>query len=241
MKNQRSGMPPLFQSRRRIFPDPAAGTIDGIVAMGDYLNIATLFEAYSFGIFPWPHPDLPTLWYCPEDRGILDFSQLHVPRRLRKEAARSSFEITFDQAFSDVIAACAGAKRPGQDGTWITTPLTRAYVDFHRAGYAHSLEVWRGEHLVGGVYGVYVAGSFSGESMFYRESGASKIGLLCLIEFLRRQGLAWMDIQMVTPLTEQFGGDYIPKKDFLQRLENSKATAQALTFPIGRTPVSQFL
>jgi leucyl/phenylalanyl-tRNA---protein transferase len=209
--------------KRRVFPDPKEKTIDGIVAMGDELSSEVLFEAYSLGIFPWPHPDLPCLWFCPDERGVLDFSDLHLSRSFEKFLRHHPFEVTFDQDFARVIQACAATPRPGQAGTWITSPLIDAYCDFHDKGYAHSVEVWHGTDLVGGLYGVYVGGSFSGESMFYRESNASKIALYSLVQKLKALGIEWLDIQMVTDQTKKFGGKYIAKTEFLERLEKAQA------------------
>lgn len=201
---------------------------DGIVDLSDDLRVDRLLEAYSFGIFPWPHEDLPTIWYCPEQRGVLDFADFHIPRSLQKFMAHMPFRVTVNEAFDEVIEACAVAKRPHQEGTWITTRLETAYIAFHHAGYAHSVEVWNGEKLVGGLYGVQVGGIFGGESMFYREDNASKVALVKLVEFLGSQGLTFMDIQMVTPLLESFGGKYIARDEFLQRVEQGKLTAKPL-------------
>jgi len=209
-------------SRRRIFPDPHEKSIDGIVAMGDELSVDVLLEAYTFGIFPWPHTDLPCLWFCPDERGVLDFAEFHLSHSFKKFLRHNPFEVTFDQDFARVIQACAGTPRPGQSGTWITSPLIEAYCEFHDKGHAHSVEVWHGGDLVGGLYGVYVAGSFSGESMFYRESNASKLALYSLVEKLRVQGIKWLDIQMVTDQTKKFGGKYISKTEFLQRLDSAR-------------------
>lgn len=222
----------LFASRRTTFPDPAHPLDEGIVDLSDDLRVTRLLEAYSFGIFPWPHEDLPTLWYCPEERGVLDFADLHIPRSLQKVLDRGQFHVTFNRCFDLVIEACSLMPRPGQNGTWITGKLLQAYRAFHRAGYAHSVEVWEGEELVGGLYGVYVAGVFCGESMFYLRPNASKVALVKLIEFLRAHGLLWMDIQMVTPAMAAFGGKYISRGDFLQRLEYSKPTAKPIRFEI---------
>ena len=156
----------LFAERRRTFPDPRQALAEGIVDVSDELGVERLLEAYSFGIFPWPSEGYPTLWFCPEERGILEFENFHVSRSLRKTLARGEFTFSFDRAFERVIRACAASPRGDQPGTWITDRMIEAYIDFHRAGYAHSVEVWRGGDLVGGVYGVYVAGNFSGESMF---------------------------------------------------------------------------
>lgn len=220
----------LFAKSLRTFPDPSHTLNEGIVDLSDDLRVERLFEAYSFGIFPWPHQDLPTLWYCPEERGVLDFSDFHVPRSLQKVLRGGKFRFTFDRCFDVVIEACSQMPRPQQSGTWITPRLLRAYKEFHRAGYAHSLEVWDGDELAGGLYGVYVGGIFSGESMFYFKPNASKAALAKLVEYLSMQGILWMDIQMVTPSLEQFGGKYIPREEFLLRVELSKQTARKLDF-----------
>jgi len=203
---------------RRVFPDPRGPTLDGIVAMGVPLSVRTLAEAYSFGIFPWPIQDLPLLWHCPDYRGILDFSDLRINRSLRKFLSKNTYQVTFDKAFSEVVAACAQVPRPGQDGTWITPEIKIAYQEFFEAGYAHSVEVWQGERLVGGLYGVLIKGLFAGESMFFREDNASKVALLAVIERLKGLGHQWMDIQMLTPVTESLGGKLISKAEFFARL-----------------------
>ncbi len=203
---------------------------EGIVDMSDDLRVERLLEAYSFGIFPWPHQELPTLWFCPSERGVLDFAHFHVARSLRKTLLQQPFTFTFNRAFDQVLEACVRAHRSGQPGTWITERLARAYKGFHRAGYAHSLEVWQGEALVGGLYGVYVAGVFSGESMFYLVPNASKAAVVHLVGFLKAQGLRWMDIQMVTPVLQQFGGSYVTRDAYLQRVELAKLNAKPLKF-----------
>lgn len=220
----------LFSDQLRTFPNPLHASDEGIVDFNDDLRAERLLEAYSFGIFPWPHPDLPTLWFCPPQRGILEFREFHISKSLKKFCRQAPFRVTFDRAFDQVLAACASLPRPGQSGTWITDKLLKAYREFHRAGYVHSLEVWEGENLVGGLYGVYVAGLFSGESMFYLRPNASKFGLVKLIEFLQSNGLEWIDIQMVTPLLKSLGGKYISRADFLARLERGKANARQIEF-----------
>jgi leucyl/phenylalanyl-tRNA--protein transferase len=222
----------LFTPQLRTFPDPRRTLDDGILDLSDDLRVERLLEAYSFGIFPWPHEDLPTLWYCPVERGVIDFSEFHVPRSLQKFMGKHPFRMSFDRCFDVVIEACAQRRRPGQRGTWITPKLLKAYKAFHQAGYAHSLEVWEDDSLVGGLYGVYVGGVFCGESMFFIRPNASKVALVTLVEFLRAHGLLWMDIQMVTPALAGFGGKYISRDDFLQRLELSKAVAVPVRFKI---------
>lgn len=199
--------------------------------MMDLINTEVLLEAYSFGVFPWPHAELPILWYSPEERGVLDFSKLHIPKSLNKFIKQSQWTITFNKSFDQVLEECALAPRPGQDGTWITKPMLDAYKQFHKDGYAHSVECWDGYELIGGMYGVDVAGVFSGESMFFKKSNASKVCLISMIELLKANGRTWMDIQMVTHNLEVFGGAYIARTTFFERLEASKKNAKALTFP----------
>ena len=197
------------------FLDPAHA-IDGIVALGGPLTTTNLLRAYCSGIFPWPIDEDILPWCCPEERGVLDFNELHIPRRLAR--TRHQFHFTIDRAFLQVITHCATVKRKHESGTWITEEMIRAYCELHRQGHAHSVEVWEGTELVGGIYGVDGCGSFSGESMFALRSNASKLALLFLIEHLKERGLDWMDIQMVTPLLESLGAKAVWREDFLEKL-----------------------
>jgi leucyl/phenylalanyl-tRNA--protein transferase len=213
------------------FPDPTQlpADSDGLVYIGGNLRPDTLVQAYSLGIFPWPLEEIyPLFWFCPENRGVLDFADLHVPKSLAKLEKRNEFRFTFNQAFREVMEACAQAPRPGQEGTWIIPSMFDAYEEFHRDGFAHSIECWREEKLVGGLYGVFVRGVFSGESMFHAEPNTSKLCLLNMARRLQAEGLHWMDIQMITPVTEQLGGHYISRRDFLIRLEAEHAKAPPL-------------
>lgn len=201
------------------FPDPRETLAEGIIAVGGKLDTGTLYTDYSQGIFPWPQEGLPLLWFSPERRGILDFSKFRVPQSLRKFRRQNPhYEITFNQDFDQVIEECARQKRPGQNGTWILSGLKKAYKDFHRQGYAHSVEVRENNILMGGVYGVLVRGVFAGESMFHKRPNISKLALWALVEHLKAKGHGWMDIQMVTPVAELFGGEYIDREEFLERL-----------------------
>lgn len=215
------------------FPDPSIlpDDSDGLVYIGGNLRVETLVQAYSAGIFPWPLEEAyPLFWFCPQPRGVIDFADLHVPRSLEKIRRRGTYRFTFNQAFRRVMEKCAEQPRPGQEGTWIIPSLLPAYEDFHRAGYAHSIECWRGEELVGGLYGVFVRGVFAGESMFHTEPNTSKLCLLEMALKLQSLGYRWMDIQMITPVTEQLGGHYISRADFLARLkeEHAKNPAERL-------------
>ena len=204
------------------FPDPRYVRGD-IVAIGDNLDVDTLRDAYRHGIFPWPHDTLPLPWFSPRRRALLFFDEVHIGRSLRREMGRGSLNFSVDRDFRAVIRGCAAAPRPGQDGTWIGKPIEKAYTAFHDAGDAHSVEVWDGDDLAGGLYGVDSGGAFTGESMFHRRSGASKLALLHLIEHLRERGAKWLDCQVMTPHMEALGARLVARSKFLDLL----ATAQA--------------
>ena len=219
----------MFRRPRRIvFPDPRQAGPEGLVATGGDLEPDTVVTAYRSGIFPWPHPGLPLVWFCPRERGVLEFDRLHVPARLQRERRHTKLTFSLDRAFPEVIAACAEAPRPGQDGTWITPAMVSAYVRLHELGVAHSVEAWDGEELVGGLYGVDVDGAFAGESMFHRRPNASKLALLHLVDHLEGQGLDWMDIQVVTPHMVALGAREIDRDDFLDRLRQTRARGLSL-------------
>ena len=228
---------PLFR-----FPDlqgvPPENTPEGMVALGGDLSPENLMEAYRHGIFPWPVtlPDgtatgegkVPLTWFSPAPRAILDFTKIHVPRSLQKARKRSTWRFSNDEDFEGVIRGCEKTPRPGQDGTWITPSMSKAYCELHRAGYAHSFEVWDDEELVGGIYGVEVDGAFGGESMFHRRPNASKLALLALIDYLQSRGLDWMDIQMLTPHLTALGAAEISRDDFLEKLAATRARGLTL-------------
>lgn len=203
-----------------VFPNPMTETVEGVIGYGGKLSAANLVEAYRQGIFPWPHEGFPLLWFCPDQRGVIDFKDLHLPSSFKKWMRRhSGWSWTWNESFEKVIEQCQQQRRPGQSGTWITSDIIRAYTELHRRGFAYSLEIWNEEkELVGGIYGVLVNGYFSGESMFHKKTNASKLALYRLIERLQVEGHQWMDIQMVTSVSEQFGGRLISKEEFLSRL-----------------------
>ncbi len=203
---------------------------DDIVAVGGDLVPATLLGAYRRGVFPWPVEGLPLLWFCPRERAILEFAQLHVGRSLARARRRTTLRFTIDTAFAEVIRGCADAPRPGPEGTWITPEMMAAYTRLHRLGSAHSVEAWRGDELVAGVYGVDVDGAFAAESMFRRESDASKLVLLHLIDHLRGHGLEWMDVQVLTPHLTRLGARTMTRGAFLALLARTRARGLRL-FP----------
>jgi leucyl/phenylalanyl-tRNA--protein transferase len=192
------------------FPDPRYARGD-IVAIGDDLAVETLRDAYRHGIFPWPHENLPLPWFSPKRRALIFFDELHVGRTLQRSQKRSGFTFTIDRDFRRVIEACSIAPRPGQDGTWIGADMIEAYTRLHRAGDAHSVEVWNGDEMIGGLYGIDAGGVFTGESMFHRRTGASKLALLFLIDHLRDRGATWLDSQVMTPHMEALGAREITR------------------------------
>ena len=196
---------------------------DDIVGVGGRLDPETLLRAYRRGIFPWPVEGLPLLWFCPRERAILEFSRVHVGRGLARARRRSTLRFSVDAAFGPVIRACAETPRPGQDGTWITEEIVAAYTRLHELGIAHSAEAWRGRDLVAGIYGVAVDGAFAAESMFHRESNASKLVLLHLVDHLAAAGLDWIDIQVMTPHLERLGAHVVSRGQFLGRLTRTRA------------------
>jgi leucyl/phenylalanyl-tRNA--protein transferase len=196
-----------------------------IVSFGNELNVDNLRKAYRQGIFPWHVDGLPLPWYCPEKRAVLEFADLHIPRSLERARRKAEFTFTIDQEFSRVIGNCAGIPRRGENGTWITPDFVRAYTKLHIAGMAHSVEAWdTSGDLVGGVYGVDAGGVFCGESMFHTVTGASKLALLFLIEYLRDRGASWLDAQVMTPHIRALGAKEIRRGEFLRKLHVSQGS-----------------
>ena len=207
-----------------VFPDPSLDYEEGLVGVGGDLEVSTLLEAYSKGIFPWPQEGYPMLWFCPEKRGILKFDHFKIPKSLKKKIKNyQNIRYTKNKNFIAVIKACAEQKRVNQQGTWINDKIIKAYIKFHQAGYAHSWEVWENADLVGGGYGVFCKGVFSGESLFHRKTDMSKLALIQMVEDLKSEGLKWMDTQMVTPLLKSFGAEEIPKQQYLKILSMTQA------------------
>ncbi len=196
-----------------------------IIGFGGEMSVENLRNAYRRGIFPWAIENLPLPWFCPEFRAVLEFSDLHVPKSLKKEWKKTDFTFTIDRDFRAVIENCSLIERAHEKGTWITEEFIKAYCRFHAAGDAHSVEVWdSAKNLVGGLYGVDAGGVFCGESMFYLKSNASKFALLFLIEHLQKRGAAWLDTQVINPHFEIFGAKEIDRAEFLDKLEAAQAT-----------------
>jgi leucyl/phenylalanyl-tRNA--protein transferase len=182
-----------------------------------------LVAAYATGWFPMAVDEGEIRWYSPDPRGIIPLDAFHVPSRLQRVIRRQRFRVEVDTAFDAVIRACASAPRRGEDegGTWIDREILESYVALHQAGFAHSLEAWQGDRLVGGLCGVALRGAFFGESMFHHVTDASKVVLAALAERLRARQFSLLDVQWVTPHLEQFGAIEIPRDRYLELLDES--------------------
>jgi leucyl/phenylalanyl-tRNA---protein transferase len=201
--------------RSRLWRDPERADATGLVAIGGDLSPERLLEAYLRGIFPWYDEGLPICWWSPDPRAIFELDRFHVSRRLQRTCRSGQFQVSIDQAFSEVIRGCAD--RPGQ-GTWITSEMVDAYEALHGLGHAHSVEVWKESQLSGGIYGVAVGGLFAGESMFSRCTDASKVALVHLVDRLRERGFQLFDIQFLNAHTARLGAVEIPRTEYLVRL-----------------------
>ena len=220
---------PVYRLNREIaFPSPHEAEPDGLLAVGGDLGGTRLLLAYSMGIFPWYGEGQPILWWSPDPRCVLDLDGFHVSRRFRRVLNQGKFRVTFDEDFRGVIRACASVPRPGQHGTWITREMERAYVRLHDAGVAHSVECRLDGKLVGGVYGIALGRGFFGESMFHRETDASKVALARLVDRLAGWDFHFIDAQVTTPHMLSLGAREVPRGAFLKSLE------EALRFPTRR-------
>ncbi len=194
-----------------IFPSPTYAEADGLLAVGGDLSIIRLLLAYENGIFPWYSEGEPILWYAPHERFVLFPEKLKIAKSLQKKINSGDFIITENQAFEQVIDHCAKTKRIGQDGTWITNEMRAAYIALYQKGIAQSIEVWLGEELVGGLYGVAVGKVFCGESMFHTITDASKIALTHLV---RKEQYQLIDCQVYTQHLSSLGAEMISMKEY---------------------------
>lgn len=204
------------------FPEPSSALREpnGLLAAGGSLAPERLVEAYSKGIFPWFEAGQPILWWTPDPRMVLFPGELHVGRTLAKAMRKSTHRFTTDQAFRAVMTACAGARRNAR-GTWITPEMIDAYCTLHAMGVAHSVEVWDGKNLVGGLYGLAMGNVFFGESMFSRQDNTAKFAFAWLVPKLADLGYRLIDCQVSSPFLAGFGAREIPRAEFLELLPGS--------------------
>lgn len=205
-----------------MFPPLNYAADDGLLAIGGDLTPATLLEAYSHGIFPWPCEDYPMLWFSPPRRALLFLHELRLNRRLLRAFRGSGFCATFDRDFAAVMRGCATPHN--DDATWISEEIIHAYAGLHRAAdprfRARSVEVWQGEELVGGLYGIQMNRYFCGESMFHTRPNASKFALMVLAEELRKTGATWLDCQVMNPYLQTLGARDVPRDQFVEMLRS---------------------
>ncbi len=206
------------------FPDPRDADKSGVIAVGGDLSPQRLIEAYSSGIFPWFNEDDPIIWWSPDPRFVLVPQEFHCPKSLKRIINKDDFTVTADTSFEAIITGCA-AERMVQgkhvDTTWITCDMQNAYIELHKLGFAHSIEVWKHGNLVGGLYGVSLGGMFFGESMFTTVPNASKIALVRLVSFLLSRGFDLIDSQVETGHLKVLGAKLIPREEYLSKLDKS--------------------
>jgi leucyl/phenylalanyl-tRNA--protein transferase len=198
-----------------IFPDPTLAEDDGLLAIDGDLRPERLILAYQNGIFPWFNDDSPILWYSPKERFVLFPSEIKISKSMRQLINSNKFKITHNKAFKEVILACAEAKRINQDGTWITKEMQKAYIKLNKLGYAHSIEVWENQDLIGGLYGVLINKVFCGESMFSKKNNTSKLALIWLCE---NADIKLIDCQIQSDHLEKMGAKIIARELFLDYL-----------------------
>lgn len=208
------------------FPNPEVYDSEGLVAVGGTLSRDRLLAAYRSGIFPWYDAGYVPLWWSPDPRAHFDPSHLHISRSLSKTLRGNGFRLSWNRCFERVMRAC-GEQR--SEGTWIIPEMLAAYIDLHRAGFAHSLEVWIGEELVGGIYGVQVGGLFAAESKFHRRTDMSKVALVALVRSVFRRGIQLLDVQFATDHLISLGVQQMRRREYLNRLSVLKNLSIDLT------------
>ncbi len=214
-----------------VLPEPADADEDGVLGVGADLQPSTLVDAYRRGIFPWPHGEGPLPWFSPDPRGVLRPGEFTISRSFRRTLRTCGWTTTVDKAFPEVVDACGQTR--AQEGTWITADMARAYHRLHRLGWAHSLEVWDGDELVGGVYGVQSGAVFTGESMFHTKTGASKVALLDLLSRLKEADGVLLDVQLTTDHLASLGAVDVPRSEFLELLSRVRdRDVRMLTSPM---------
>jgi len=200
------------------FPDPALAEEDGLLAIGGDLSMERLLIAYSNGIFPWFSEGEPILWYSPHERCVIYPDRIKISKSMKQVLKQGIFRVTLNQAFEEVILNCATTARKGQDGTWITTEMQQAYLNLHQNGYAHSVEVWQDDKLVGGLYGLKINRVFCGESMFSHVSNASKTALI----FLSELNIDLIDCQLPNDHLISLGAEMISRERYMAMLQASE-------------------
>jgi leucyl/phenylalanyl-tRNA--protein transferase len=212
-------MPVFKLSKEIIFPHPSLANEDGLLAVGGDLSTERIITAYLNGIFPWYNEDEPILWWSPNPRCVLFPNKFKPSKSLLSIIKKNVFEVRFDAIFKTVIEKCATTKRKGEPGSWITTDIKKAYIKLHKLGFAHSVETYKDNELVGGLYGIAIGSVFYGESMFHSIPNASKVAFYFLIEKLKQLNFEIIDNQMTTPHLLSMGAEEISREKFLEILK----------------------
>ena len=214
-------MPVYLLSDDLVFPSPQLAPKEGLLAVGGDLRQERLLLAYRMGIFPWYSRYEPILWWSPDPRLVLYPGELRTAKSLQKTIKKDLFRVTLDQAFEAVITACAQSRTSADEGTWIVEEMIDAYCNLHESGFAHSVEAWREDELVGGLYGVSLGRCFFGESMFTLISNASKVAFVALVKHLQALNFDLVDCQVTTPHLLRFGAREISRARYLNELKKS--------------------
>ena len=209
---------PVFRLDDRLVFPPVHLAEDGLLALGGDLRPERLLLGYTQGIFPWYAENLPILWHSPDPRMIMTTLDLVVQKSLKKVIRRRPYTLKMDTAFADVLVGCSSVPRPGQTGTWLIPEMIDAYTKLHELGFAHSVEAWDGDTLVGGLYGVSLGAAFFGESMFARAPDASKVAFVACVRQLDEWGIGLVDCQVHTEHLERFGAYEVPRLRYLELL-----------------------
>ncbi len=210
---------PVFRLDDRLVFPPVELAEDGLLALGGDLRPERLLLGYAEGIFPWYAENLPILWHSPDPRMVMTTADLIIQKSLRKAIRKHPYELRMDTAFARVLEGCASVPRPGQAGTWLIPEMVTAYVKLHELGFAHSIEAWRGDELVGGLYGVSLGAAFFGESMFARAPDASKIAFAACVRQLDAWDIRLVDCQVHTEHLERFGAYEVTREEYIAMLK----------------------
>ena len=211
-----------FLNKSTAFPDPLTADQSGLLAVGGTLTATRLLDAYSKGIFPWYSEGEPVMWWSPDPRVVLFPENLHVSRKMKKHLQKKTFTVTVNRQFERIISKC-GAPRKDEERTWITAEMIESYTRLHHEGFAHSVEVWKGGELAGGLYGVGFSHMFFGESMFSEIPDSSKFGFIRLTRYLKRNGFLFIDCQIDSGHLRSLGAVPVSREKFLGMLSGQLA------------------
>ena len=217
-------MPVFLLSDKIVFPSPHLASEQGLLAMGGDLSQKRLMLAYSMGIFPWYSDNEPIMWWSPDPRLVLYPREIRISKTLKKIIKKKMFQVTMDSNFVQVITQCAKVRLEKNEGTWLVKDMIDAYCRLHESGFAHSVEAWQKDELVGGLYGISLGRCFFGESMFTLASNASNVALVKLVEYLNSLSFDMIDCQTTTEHLVRFGAREMPREHFLRKLEKSLHT-----------------